>query len=387
MNWQVPLFEPDFGEAELDAIKKPLISQWITMGEITAQLEAEFARRCGVKHAIAVNNCTAALHLAVEAAGIKPGDEVICPTLTFVATANAVRYVGATPVLCDSVGPDNLNIGATQVEALITPKTRGIIVVHYAGFPVDMIGMQGLADRHGLIIVEDCAHALFSVLRGRSCGAWGKVGAFSFFGNKNMTCGEGGMVTTNDDAVAARVRNMRSHGMTTLTLDRYKGRAVGYDVIAHGYNYRMDDIRSALALVQLGRLSGFLAERRRIRNRYCERLENSEISIPDFEWERISAPGDSVGYHIMPVLVPEGVDRDGVAARLKDNGIQSSVHYRPIHLFSAFTNMAGVSKRPLLTERLAERQITLPMYPTMTNDQVDLVCDRLIGSLGSKKQG
>lgn len=381
MNWRVPLFEPDFGEAELDAIRKPVLNQWITMGEITAQLEAEFARRCGVKHAIAVNNCTAALHLAVEAAGIKSGDEVICPTLTFVATANAVRYVGATPVLCDSVGSDNLNIGPQQVEALITPKTRGIIVVHYAGFPVDMVGIQALADKHGLVVIEDCAHALFSVLQGRPCGTWGKVGAFSFFGNKNMTCGEGGMVTTNDDTVAARVRNMRSHGMTTLTLDRYKGRAVGYDVISHGYNYRIDEIRSALALVQLGRLDGFLAERRRIRNRYRERLDGSVVTVPDFEWQRISAPGDSVGYHIMPVLVPEGIDRDGVAASLKEAGIQTSMHYRPIHLFSVFAISSSMSKRPLLTEKLAERQITLPMYPTMTDDQVDLVCECLISAL------
>jgi dTDP-4-amino-4,6-dideoxygalactose transaminase len=218
-------------------------------------------------------------------------------------------------------------------------------------------------------------------------GPGGRVGAFSFFGNKNMTCGEGGMVTTNDDAVAARVRNMRSHGMTTLTYDRYKGRAVGYDVISHGYNYRMDEIRSALALVQLGRLDGFLAERRRIRDRYCERLINSDITVPDFEWKRISAPGDSVGYHIMPVLVPEGVDRDGVAAMLKENGIQSSMHYRPIHQFSAFSSAADGGKRLLLTEKLAERQITLPMYPTMTNDQVDLVCECLVGSLsGSKRE-
>lgn len=385
MNWRVPLFEPDFGEAELEAIKKPVLNQWVTMGEITAQLEAEFASRCGVKHAIAVNNCTAALHLAVEAAGIQPGDEVICPTLTFVATANAVRYVGATPVLCDSVGPDNLNIGPAQVEALITPKTRGVVVVHYAGFPVDMVGMQELATKHGLVIIEDCAHALFSKLQGRYCGTWGKVAAFSFFGNKNMTCGEGGMVTTNDDAVAARVRNMRSHGMTTLTLDRYKGRAVGYDVISHGYNYRIDEIRSALALVQLGRLDGFLVERRRIRSKYCERLKGSAISVPDFGWKKISRPGDSIGYHIMPVLVPEGIDRDAVAAYLKENGIQSSMHYRPIHLFSAYANISGAAKKPVLTEKLAERQITLPMYPTMTNEQVDLVCDCLMSSLAGKK--
>jgi dTDP-4-amino-4,6-dideoxygalactose transaminase len=282
MNWQVPLFEPDFGKAELEAVQKPIREQWITLGEMTLQLEAEFAMRCGVKHAIAVSNCTAGLHLAVLAAGIQAGDEVICPTLTFVATANAVRYVGAIPVFCDVVGADNLNIGPAQAECLITPKTRGIVVVHYAGFPVDMVGIRALAAKHGLKIIEDCAHALFSVLQGRNCGAWGDVAAFSFFGNKNMTCGEGGMVTTDNDEIAASVRNMRSHGMTTLTLDRYKGRAFSYDVIAHGYNYRMDEIRSALALVQLGRLEGFLAERRRIRAHYCERLAGSSVGIPDF---------------------------------------------------------------------------------------------------------
>lgn len=382
MTWQVPLFAPDFGAAELEAVQKPIREQWITLGEITLQLEAEFAARCGVKHAIAVSNCTAGLHLAVLAAGIKAGDEVICPTLTFVATANAVRYVGATPVLCDVVGPDNLNIGPAQAERLITPKTRGIVVVHYGGFPVDMVGFRALARKHKLKIIEDCAHALFSVLQGRSCGAWGDVAAFSFFGNKNMTCGEGGMVTTDDDEIAASVRNMRSHGMTTLTLDRYKGRAFSYDVIAHGYNYRMDEIRSALALVQLGRLEGFLAERRRVRARYCERLAGSTIGIPGFDWGKISQSGDSVGYHIMPVLLPAGSNREIVARALKENGIQSSIHYRPVHTFSVFAS-TGTPTHLQETEAVADRELTLPMYPTLRNEQIDLVCDTLLGATGA----
>ena len=381
MNWRVPLFEPNFGPEELEAVQKPLRDGWITMGEVTLRLESDFAARCGVKHAIAVNNCTAALHLAVLAAGIRPGDEVICPTLTFVATANAVRYVGATPVFCESVGPGNLNIGPQQVAELITPKTRGVMVVHYAGFPVAMVGMLELARKHNLVIIEDCAHALFSTLQGRCCGTWGAAGAFSFFGNKNMTCGEGGMVTTDDDAVADRVRNMRSHGMTTLTLDRYKGRAFSYDVIAHGYNYRMDEIRSALALVQLKRLDSFLHERRRVRERYCDRLMGSQVLVPDFDWKAISRPGDSVGYHIMPVLLPEGCNRKAVAAHLKEQGIQSSVHYRPVHTFTAFSGLVPLAQRPALTEAMAERELTLPMYPTMTNEQVDLVCECLLGAL------
>ena len=196
-----------------------------------------------------------------------------------------------------------------------------------------------------------------------------------------MTCGEGGMVTTDDDAVADRVRNMRSHGMTTLTLDRYKGRAFSYDVIAHGYNYRMDEIRSALALVQLKRLDSFLHERRRVRERYCDRLMGSQVLVPDFDWKAISRPGDSVGYHIMPVLLPEGCNRKAVAAHLKEQGIQSSVHYRPVHTFTAFSGLVPLAQRPALTEAMAERELTLPMYPTMTNEQVDLVCECLLGAL------
>lgn len=385
MNWRVPLFEPDFGAEELEAIQKPLREGWITMGEVTLRLESEFAARCGVKHAIAVNNCTAGLHLAVLAAGIRQGDEVICPTMTFVATANAVRYVGATPVFCDSVGPGNLNIGPEQVAELITPKTRGVMVVHYAGFPVDMVGMQELARKYSLVIIEDCAHALFSTLQGRRCGTWGAVAGFSFFGNKNMTCGEGGMVTTADDAVADRVRNMRSHGMTTLTLDRYKGRAYGYDVVAQGYNYRMDEIRSALALVQLKRLNSFLIERRRIRERYCGRLLGSPVLVPEFDWKAISGPGDSVGYHIMPVMLPEGCSRDVVAGHLKEQGIQSSVHYRPVHTFTAFSGLVPSAKRLARTEAMAERELTLPMYPTMTDKQVDLVCECLFEAMSDQK--
>lgn len=378
MHWRVPLFEPCFGPEELKAIQQPLLDQWITMGDVTIRLEEAFAKKCGVKHAIAVNNCTAALHLAVLAAGIKTGDEVICPTLTFVATANAIRYVGATPVFCEPVGPENLNIGAMQAESLITAKTRGIMVVHYAGFPVDMVAMQELAAKHSLVIIEDCAHALFSTLHGRSCGTWGTVAGFSFFGNKNMTCGEGGMVTTNDDQVAERVRNLRSHGMTTLTLDRYKGRAFTYDVIAHGYNYRLDDMRSALALAQLNRLDGFLQERTRVREKYCQRLAGSQLLIPDFDWASISRQGDTVGHHIMPVLLPVGCNREVVAHHLKEEGIQSSVHYRPIHTFSVFSHNEESSDRMRRAEAIAERELTLPMFPTMTNEQVDLVCDSLL---------
>ncbi|MBS0197402.1 MAG: DegT/DnrJ/EryC1/StrS family aminotransferase [Planctomycetes bacterium] len=378
MQWRVPLFEPDFGPIEMEAVMQPLRDQWITMGETTARLEAKFAERCGVKHAIAINNCTAALHLAMIGAGVGPGDEVIVPTLTFVATANAVRYVGAEPVFCDSAGPHNLNIDVEQITERITPRTKAVIVVHYAGFPVNMPRVLEIARTHGLVVVEDCAHALFSTLQGRACGSWGVLGCFSFFGNKNITCGEGGMLTTNDDDLAARMKNMRSHGMTTVTLDRFKGRAFSYDVIAHGYNYRMEDLRSAVALAQLGRLDGFLAERQRVRDRYQELLAGSPVTVPDFDWERIRAPQDRMGHHIMPVLLPSGVDRAKITDRLKEAGVQSSFHYPPVHRFTAFAGCSLGRGSLARTEALAARELTLPMFPTLTNEQVGLVCGALL---------
>jgi dTDP-4-amino-4,6-dideoxygalactose transaminase len=380
MQWRVPLFEPDFGTAEAEAVMQPLRDQWITMGETTAKLEAEFAQACGVKHAIALTNCTVALHLAMIGAGIGPGDEVIVPTLTFVATANAVRYVGATPVFCDSAGERNLNIDVDQIESRITPRTKAIIAVHYAGFPVDMPRLLAIAERRGLVVVEDCAHALFSTIQGRACGGWGLMGCFSFFGNKNMTCGEGGMITTQSDELGAKLRNMRSHGMTTVTLDRFKGRAFSYDVIAHGYNYRMEDLRSAVALAQLRRLNGFLDERQRVRDRYLSHLAHGPVIVPDFDFGRISRAGDRVGHHIMPVLLPEGADRAKVIAHLKDQGIQTSMHYPVVHRFTAFSSHC-VAEGLERTEGLASRELTLPMYPTMTNEQVDLVSRELLAAV------
>jgi len=381
MKWRVPLFEPDFGELELAAVAQPLRDQWITMGETTARLEGAFAKACGAKHAIAINNCTAALHLAMIGAGVGPGDEVIVPTLTFVATANAVRYVGAQPVFCDSACTDNLNIDIEQIESRITSRTKAVIAVHYAGFPVNMPRLLEIAAKHGLLVVEDCAHALFSTLHGRACGTWGLVGCFSFFGNKNMTCGEGGMITTENDELAARLKNLRSHGMTTVTLDRFLGRAFSYDVVAHGYNYRMEDLRSAVALAQLSRLDGFLHERQRIRDAYCSFLADTSVVVPGFDWEAIRHPGDRVGHHIMPVLLPEGTDRAKVTAALREQGVQSSMHYPPVHRFSAFAAHSDAAVRLERTEALAERELTLPMYPTMSNEQVEIVCSSLFGAL------
>ena len=250
--WKIPLCEMSLGQRESEAIQKVLSSGWLTMGEITHEFEQRFAELVGVKHALAVSSCTAALHLANQVLGIGPGDEVICPALTFVATANAIVYVGARPVFADIESFDNFSISAEDIEAKITDKTKAILVVHYAGYPCDMDQITDVAKRYQLRIIEDCAHAPGASYHGKPCGSIGDLGCFSFFSTKNMTTAEGGMLTTNDEQLAERLRIMRSHGMTSLTLDRHKGHAFSYDVVELGYNYRMDEIRAALGLVQLG---------------------------------------------------------------------------------------------------------------------------------------
>ena len=281
MQWIVPLFDPDLDEIEVEAVSAVIRSKWLTMGERTSEFEARFAAFCGVKHAIALNSATAALHIALMSAGIKPGDEVIVPSLTFVATANVIRYCGATPVFAEVESADEWNVSRRTLEAQLTPATRAVIVVHYAGYPCRMNEIAAFAREHGLVVVEDVAHAPGANLDGRAMGAWGDAGCFSFFSNKNMTTGEGGMLTTDRDDLAERARRLRSHGMTTLTLDRHKGHAFSYDVVDLGYNYRMTELNAALGLCQMDRLAGGNAARGRWVKRYRERLHGvAGIAVP-----------------------------------------------------------------------------------------------------------
>lgn len=224
-TWRIPLFDARFGPEEEQAVLRPLRAGWLTMGEEVLHLEEELAALTGARYALAVSNCTAALHLACAALGVGPGDEVLCPTLTFVASANAPRALGANVRLCESIGPDDLGVDPASVAAQLGPKTKAIVAVHYAGFACRMQELLALADDQGIPVIEDCAHALFTTHRGKVLGLHGKVGCFSFFSNKNATCGEGGALITDDADLAERLRLLRSHGMTTPTLERHRGRA------------------------------------------------------------------------------------------------------------------------------------------------------------------
>ncbi|MBI5252028.1 MAG: DegT/DnrJ/EryC1/StrS family aminotransferase, partial [Desulfomonile tiedjei] len=359
-----------------EAVKRVLESGWVSMGPETELFESEFAAYLGSKNAAAVSSGTTALHLALLAAGVGPGDEVITPSLTFVATANAILYVGATPVFADVTGVEDWNISADQIERAITSKTKAVILVHYAGFPCQMDTIRELAESSGLVIIEDAAHAPGAEFQSRKIGTWGKIGCFSFFSNKNMTTAEGGMVVTDDPETAKKLKVLRSHGMTTLTWDRHRGHSFSYDVIETGYNYRMDEIRAALGRVQLAKLEANNQKRRLATLEMRRHLkEYPEISVP-FSDKSIS---DS-SCHIFPILLEESELRPGLMAHLKNAGIQTSIHYPPVHRFSTYLGNGRARADGLrITEEIAAREVTLPLFPQILPGQIKSICRELRG--------
>lgn len=377
MNWRIPLADIDLDQEEISAVQSVLESKWLSMGEQTETFEAEFARRLNVKHAIAVANGTAALHLACMAVDLKPGDEAIVPSLTFVATANAIRYTGAEPVFADIISENDLNISPESIEAQITNKTRAILVVHYGGYTCNMAPILELAQKHNLAVIEDAAHAIASEYDGHCLGTVGDIGCFSFFSNKNMTTGEGGMVVTHDDGLAAKLRLLRSHGMTSLSWERHQGHAFSYDVVALGYNYRLDEIRSAIGLVQLRKVDQNNAIRRKLSALYWEILAElaPSLGLPFQQHEGISAA------HLMPVLLPKEIDRRYFMEQMRSFGIQTSIHYPPIHKFSAF--QAGKDRVNVpITEDVAMREVTLPLFPGLSEDDIRYIGESVLKIIG-----
>jgi len=374
MNWRVPLSDLDYGEEEERAVLEVLRGRWLTMGSVTQAFEKQFAQTIGVKHALAVSNATVALHLACLALDVGPGDEVILPALTFVASANAVLYTGAQIRFTDILGPQDLNIAPVAIEKAITPRSKAIMVVHYGGYPCQMDSIQEIATRYGLAVIEDAAHAPGASLNGKALGAWGDVGCFSFFSNKNMATGEGGMLVTNRDEVAKRVQLLRSHGMTTLTWERHKGHAYSYDIVDLGYNYRIDEIRSALGLVQLGKLADNNARRGAITASYRQSLVDTKLELPFYN------PVGKPAYHLFPILLPPSVDRRVFMDYMRAAGVQTSIHYPPIHRFSYY-RARYPDVHLLNTEAVARREVTLPLYPSMDIEMVEWVVSSVKSAL------
>ena len=369
-RWIVPLSDV-LVDAEIEqALMETLRSGWWSMGPRVHQLEVEFAAFCDVGHAMAVTNGTAALHLALLAVGCGPGDEVLLPSLNFVAAANTIRHTGAVPVFCDIGGVDDLNVSPLDLEAAIGPRTRAIVVMHYGGHPCRMGAILELAERRGVTVIEDAAHAPGGLWRERKCGTIGSVGCFSFFSNKNLPVGEGGMIVTDDDALAERIRLLRSHGMTTLTWDRHRGHASTYDVVAEGFNYRLDELRAAIALVQLARLEQQNAARARIVDFYRDVLPGRNGTTMPFAPQADVIPS----HHLAVLVLPEGHPRDKFRMALAERGIQTSVHYPPIHRFAVY-RQNGPNRSLPVTETVEPRLVTLPLYPHMTDDEVCCVTE------------
>lgn len=373
--WKVQLFKLNYDEREPQAVKDVVDSGWITMGEKTKEFESAFSKVHDDVHCTAVSSATAALHMSLLALDIKEGDEVIIPALTFVADINVVRIVGATPVLADCESYEDWNISARTIEKSITPKTKAVIIVHFAGYPCQMDEIVALCKEKNIALIEDCAHAPGARYKGQSVGTFGKYGCFSFFTNKNLSVGEGGMLTTKDEELDQLAKYFRSHGMTALTLDRHKGRAITYDVVQSGLNYRIDEMRSALGLIQLEKLDAANAQRKILVERYIERLSGVKgVSMPFLKLVDIEPV-----YHIVPILLDTGVDRVELIGKLKEDGIQSSIHYPAFKDFTAFKDI-GLNDAPI-AEEIAMRELTLPLYPTMCLEEVDLVCDSLAKAL------
>lgn len=373
MTWKVPLFDLDLGAAEKAAVLEVLDSQWLTTGPRIERFENDFAQALGAGvHCVAVSNCTAALHMALIAAGVGPGDEVIVPSLTFAATANAVRYTGAEPVFADITSLTRWTVSLHHVEQLVTPRTRAIIVMHYAGYSCGMREFVAFAKAHGLALIEDSAHSLISREDGQALGTFGDMGCFSFYSNKNMTTAEGGMIASRDERLIKRLRILRSHGISKSTYDRYRGHGFGYDVVDLGYNYRMDEIRAAIGIVQLSRLPFMNDRRKYLAGMYRQLLHEiaDNLLVPFAE-----VANEDVPPHVFPILLPDpGPSRETVQRMLSGAGIQTTVHYPLVHHFEIYRR--DNFSLPLC-ESIADRILTLPLFPAMRDEDVHTVCAEL----------
>jgi dTDP-4-amino-4,6-dideoxygalactose transaminase len=371
MSYKIPLFELNFTEDEEQAVLDTLRSKWISIGPKTAELEEKFAQMLGSKYAVGLTNSTVALHLAMVLNDIKEGDEVICPSLTFVATANAIRYVGAIPVFADIVSFDDLTIDPIDIENKITSKTKAIMVMHYGGFACDMEAIMKIAKKHNLKVIEDACHGPLSEYNSKKLGTIGDVGTFSFFSNKNISTGEGGILVTNNKDYYERAKLLRSHGMTTMSYERAKGHSTSYDVIELGYNYRIDDIRSSIAIVQLDKLKDDLEKRIKIKKMYVDMLsKNNKFIVPFNAYNKFASN------YIFPIILKDSdyIKRDSVREKLAETGIQTSVHYPAVHQFSIYKEFYVDLPK---TDYVVDNLITLPMYSKLTETDVEYITTTL----------
>lgn len=367
----IGLSEASLGPEEEEAVLAVLRSGWLTQGEKVATFERAFARTHAMEHAVAVNSATAGLHLSLAALGIGPGEDVLVPAVTFVATANAVFYTGARALPVDAAAADNPHMSMEHAASLLTGRTRAVILMHYGGYAMDMEAWSAFCARHDLLLLEDAAHA--PGLKG--VGRQSSAAVYSFFGNKNMTTAEGGMITTRDGALAERLRRLRGHAMSAPTLTRAKGHAFSYDIEELGWNYRLDELRAAVGLAQLQKLDAFNARRAALARLYRRLMAEAlpEAAAP-FSGEHASVN------HLFTVVLPEGTARPDVMRAMRERGVQTSVHYPPWYRFTWHSDQVGTVSLPH-ADAYCTRTLTLPLHPQMADDDVAYVVQSLSSSL------
>jgi perosamine synthetase len=373
----IPFHSADVGEEEAQAAAEVIRSGWLTMGPKTIEFEQKFAAYVGAKHAVGVSSCTAALHVALDAIGLKQGDEVLVPTTTFTSTAEVVCYFKAKPVLVD-VDAKTLCMDPVDAERHITEKTRAVIPVHYAGQPCDMDAIHAMAKRHGLRVIEDAAHALPASYHGIRVGAISELTAFSFYATKTLTTGEGGMVTTDNDDLATRMRMMRLHGIGRDAWKRYS--AAGswfYEVLDTGFKYNLTDIQSAIGIVQLGKCDRMREARAKVARRYSEAFAaEPRLEVPTI------LEGCETAWHVYPLrlnLETLSITRSEMIEKLKKCGIGTSVHFIPLHMHPYYKNTYGYRDEDFpVASKQYQRYFSLPIFPGMTGSQIDYVIENVL---------
>ncbi len=369
----IPFFLHDLGKAELDSIAEVLAGPILTTGETVSRFERRFADYLNVKHALGVTSCTGGLHLSLLALGIGPGDEVITTPLTFIATATAILEAGATPVFCD-VEPTTGNLDASRIEGVITPRTRAIIPVHLYGHMCNMRAIRAIADRQHLHIIEDAAHCVEGQRDGVRVGELSDTACFSFYATKNLTCGEGGAVVTNNPELAEKLRLLRLHGMSKTAADRAREGYKHWDMTMLGWKYNMDNIQAAILLPQMDRLDENLRKRETIAQRYISLFEKA--AIPGLAWPQ-TMPGTLHARHLFPILIPNG-RRDEVISELQKREIGVVVNYRAIHLLTYFRDLYDFEEGSFpIAERLGDSVISLPFYPAIADEHIEAVVSAL----------
>lgn len=367
----LPYGKQEIGDADVKAVVEALVSGWLTTGPRISEFEQAFAAHCGADEGVAVNSGTAALHCAMRAIGLKAGEEVIVPAITFAASANAALYERGVPVFAD-VEPDTLLIDIRSVAAKITSRTRAIVAVDYAGQPADYDALRGLARDRGLALIADSCHSPGATYKGRKTGTLADISCFSFHPVKHMTTCEGGMCTTDDTQMAAHMRRFRNHGINSDHRSREAKGAHAYDMVELGYNYRIPDVLCALGLAQLKRLDQWVAARQKIAGWYEEALAGMAEAMP------LTVHKDrSHAYHLYVVKLAEGIDRDTVFTRLREESIGANVHYGPVHLHSHYRGLGYGPGLAPVAEAVSRQLLTLPMFPAMTQADVGRVAAAL----------